>query len=97
MKNLEKCREWVRINQIKLNNKNRFGGLREDVMERDSYKCVRCNKDVSEPYQSDIHHKDEDKTNNVMENLETLCNACHARHHVVSVKRRTNGTFLPVM
>ena len=28
-----------------------------------------------------VHHKDEDRTNNVEGNLETLCKRCHQVHH----------------
>jgi hypothetical protein len=28
-----------------------------------------------------VHHQDEDRTNNVLENLEVLCRKCHQNHH----------------
>ena len=28
-----------------------------------------------------VHHKDEDRYNNALENLETLCKRCHQLHH----------------
>lgn len=35
-----------------------------------------------------IHHKDEDITNNDLENLQALCQACHNRvHHLKSIRR----------
>ena len=79
--NLELCRERVRINQRKLNNKKRFGGLRIKVLERDNYQCQMCNKDISGNSMSCIHHKDENKTNNVMSNMISLCRSCHPKIH----------------
>lgn len=50
--------------------------LRQAVVERDNFRCVRCGSDVP-PFH--VHHitarKDEGKDE--MENLETLCNQCH--------------------
>lgn len=30
-----------------------------------------------------VHHKDEDRTNNQVTNLEVLCKACHQSHHLI--------------
>jgi RNA-directed DNA polymerase len=50
--------------------------LRQKVLERDNFRCVRCGS-TTPPFQT--HHitarKDEGKDE--MENLETLCNQCH--------------------
>jgi 5-methylcytosine-specific restriction endonuclease McrA len=59
-----------------------FGGKREAVLQRDGYKCCMC----SSGDMLVVHHKDHSgrgaKThNNSMENLETLCRACHQRIH----------------
>lgn len=69
----------------------RFGGLREAVLERDSYACVHCgmtneehkklwNRDIS------IDHIDgtgvntpRENKNNSLDNLQTLCLRCHGR------------------
>lgn len=39
--------------------------------------CERCKFVAEDACQMDIHHKDGDHTNNVAENLETLCANCH--------------------
>lgn len=88
--NLELCRERTRINQRKLNNKKRFGGLRFEVLERDNYECQMCNKDISKSNMSCIHHKDENKTNNVMENMISLCKSCHSKLHYSLEKYQYN-------
>ena len=79
--NLELCRKRTRINQRKLNNKKRFGGLRIKVLERDNYKCQMCNKNISGSNMACIHHKDENKSNNIMNNLISLCKSCHPKIH----------------
>lgn len=80
-RNLKLCRERTRRNQVTLNNKKRFSGNRVRVLERDKYECQICQKDVTGKNMSVVHHRDEDKSNNTMSNLQTLCKSCHPRHH----------------
>jgi len=79
--NLELCRKRTRENQKALNDKNRFGGLREKVLERDGYQCVSCTKDISGKNMACVHHLNHDKKDNRMENLQSLCKSCHPAHH----------------
>lgn len=44
------------------------------------------------PAGMDVHHKDEDKGNNKLSNLELISKAAHASHHMT--KRRAEG-FIP--
>jgi 5-methylcytosine-specific restriction endonuclease McrA len=52
----------------------------------DQHTCVRCGR-YKYPSRQNIHHKDENRLNNTLENLEVLCVRCHnghakgARHH----------------
>ena len=39
--------------------------------------CNRCGK----PDASDVHHKDGNHLNNLLENLERICRSCHVREH----------------
>jgi 5-methylcytosine-specific restriction endonuclease McrA len=60
------------------------GGNREAVLVRDGRKCVACGLSESghiERYgrRITIDHKNKDRTNNLLENLQTLCLSCHAR------------------
>jgi len=75
-KNPEKTRRWC----MNAHNKKRFGGNRRKVLERDIFTCTNCPKSYPE-YRLAVHHKDEDKQNNTMENLITLCCSCHAKEH----------------
>lgn len=40
-------------------------------------KCNRCGSEKNLL----VHHQDEDRTNNAIENLEVLCKGCHQKHH----------------
>ena len=51
--------------------------LKLQVRTRDNWICQLCNKKNS----TSCHHIDEDKTNNVIDNLIILCNSCHSKYH----------------
>lgn len=61
--------------------KTRFSGNKAIALERDGYKCRRC--DATEDLA--VHHIDgsgqSDNPNNDLDNLETLCDSCHTKHH----------------
>lgn len=50
------------------------------ILERDEHRCTICwvtEEDLGR--RPDIHHKDEDRTNNSEENLITKCSSCHKK------------------
>jgi len=55
--------------------------LKDIILKRDNYQCQICykKKDLFLPF--DIHHIDENKTNNKSKNLITLCHICHSKIH----------------
>jgi len=64
--------------------RERFGGNRAKVLERDGHRCVDCG-DTDNLH---VHHKDgngrnvpKEKQNNDMSNLVTLCSTCHTNQH----------------
>lgn len=64
------------------------GGLRQQVLERDRYACVRCGMTDAEHKARwsrpiTIDHKDKDKTHNTLANLQTLCLSCHGRKDIL--------------
>ena len=65
-----------------------FGGLYDQVVERDKDICQMCGNDN----QIVIHHIDRNPTNNVLENLQTLCRACHCYVHHKILEKRTCKT-----
>lgn len=53
------------------------------IMRESVKSCQRCGKcliDASR-YEWCVHHKDHDRTNNVIENFEMLCKRCHQLEH----------------
>lgn len=83
----ENKREWYSKNKDKVylmnqkaKDKARFGGNRRKAMSRDKFQCTQCDKQY--PYfRLAVHHIDEDKQNNTLDNLITLCCSCHAKVH----------------
>lgn len=62
----------------------RVGGLRKQVLERDGFKCVGCGLTDEEHknkhgFPITIDHKDKNRKNNTMGNLQTLCIPCHGK------------------
>lgn len=60
------------------------GKLRIKVLERDGYACVKCGMTDAEHKQKwgrpiTVDHQDKNKKHNTMDNLQTLCLACHGR------------------
>lgn len=44
-------------------------------------KCMLCGKEDERERFIQVHHKDKDRSNNVLENLEVLCAKCHKSKH----------------
>lgn len=55
-------------------NRANFGGNRPAALERDGHKCYVCGTDKK----LEVHHLDFDRSNTSLDNLMTLCAACHA-------------------
>lgn len=71
-----------------------FANLREPTLRRDNFRCVRCG--ATEKLV--VHHKDgqgriSKEPNNTLDNLETLCRACHMAAHRLEMLaiRHANG------
>jgi hypothetical protein len=57
---------------------------RRIVFDQIEKKCVKCGEtDISKLM---VHHKDENRKNNKLDNLQVLCRTCHRRHHVALAK-----------
>jgi len=68
---------------------SRFRELRPLVLKRDGQKCVLCAATQSPaPRKSlEVHHIDEEPTNNRVANLVTLCRPCHEKAHFSPEKK----------
>lgn len=63
--------------------KNGIGTYRELVLKEKQHNCERCscNIDFSNSYKWCVHHKDHNRNNNDLNNLELLCKRCHQLEH----------------
>ncbi|HEY9874606.1 MAG TPA: HNH endonuclease signature motif containing protein [Candidatus Obscuribacterales bacterium] len=104
----EKKLSWQRNQRRKFALKHGFssasnysaGGSRGDVLRRDDYKCIKCfmtddehRKIFGRPIT--IDHKDRNRKNNSMENLQTLCLRCHGQKDILP--RLKVKKFLPFL
>ncbi len=73
------------------NNRIRYGGLSEEVFERDDWTCQECGMSLEQSIvlfnkRLCIHHLDgngeeSENPNNDINNLTTRCQRCHGRYH----------------
>lgn len=59
---------------------NEFVNIRKSILERDDYTCQFCNF-RSQKWQ-EVHHVDDNHSNNDPSNLITTCSLCHSCHHI---------------
>lgn len=64
------------------------GGNRENVLVRDGYRCVRCRMTDAQHKEKwarpiTVDHKSKDRSDNSMENLQTLCLKCHGNKDLI--------------
>jgi len=64
----------------------RFLKARLEALGRDNCTCVECGINEIEHLRKfkrglEVHHKDKNKRNNGLRNLETLCMSCHSKKH----------------
>lgn len=65
----------------------RFGGNRQNALERDGFACVKCGMTdeqhkVKWSRPITVDHKDRNEKNNALDNLQTLCLRCHGRKDI---------------
>ncbi len=66
--------------------------LRQKLLQRTGGKCERCGWDKV-PEIFEVHHKDRDRQNNELSNLELLCPNCHQSYHFAEETGRFNRIF----
>lgn len=64
---------------LKRQDKAYFGGLRENVLERDSHRCRVCNASGREKRSIVVHHRVPGRS--VLPMMLSLCPGCHSRVH----------------
>ncbi len=70
---------FQRVHQIYKDYKSTDKDLRYQVMDRDNFKCTKCQGD---DLKLNVHHIDHNKNNNEWNNLITLCAKCHRKQHI---------------
>lgn len=73
----------------KIREEIRFGGLRETILKRDGYRCVKCGitrEEHKKKFGRDIaidhidgNGRSSKNPNNSPDNLQTLCSSCHSK------------------
>lgn len=58
-----------------------FPALKEKLLKIRGRKCERCSYSIAEVLQ--IHHRDRNRGNNSLHNLEVLCPNCHFEEHLL--------------
>lgn len=71
-----------------------FKSVRENVKARDDNKCRFCGFKAAK-YQ-EVHHFDDDHSNNDPSNLLTICTLCHQVHHLGMCGMRNGGFFAAI-
>ena len=79
---------------------NQFRAMRPLIRMRDENCCVNCETigrmtrlNYRPRLSLQVHHIDEDPTNNNPENLITMCESCHKRHHAgaLAISKKLSG------
>ena len=62
--------------------------VRDKIEKRSKNKCEICQTNFTNTLTPEVHHKDRDRSNNCIDNLEVLCRNCHGIEH-----RNDDGTM----
>jgi len=71
-----------------------FQPVRDTILKRDNYTCRFCNFKASK-YQ-EVHHVDDNHSNNDQKNLLTVCNLCHQVFHLGMIGMRNAGVIAAI-
>ncbi|CND60645.1 HNH endonuclease [Yersinia enterocolitica] len=72
-----------------------FQEIRTTVLKRDNYTCKFCT--FKSLHYQEVHHIDDDHSNNSPSNLVTVCSLCHQVHHlgIVAIKGSGFISYIP--
>ncbi|QTP13330.1 HNH endonuclease [Serratia symbiotica] len=74
---------------------DKYKAVREKVLIRDKYTCSHCEFKFN--HYQEVHHSDDDHSNQSDENLTTICGLCHQVYHLGMTALRGSGfiAFIP--
>lgn len=72
--------------------KRKYNSLWDEVWEKDKYSCYFCGF-TSKKHQ-EIHHLNDDHSDNSIENLVTICPLCHQNFHLDSMSNTNGGKII---
>lgn len=72
---------------------SKIARYRKDAFENFEHKCNVCGVEGT-PMTLDVHHKDRDRNNGDLDNLEILCKHCHHMEHIV--RDETTGKIIAI-
>lgn len=64
--------DYLKVKRKTLSHKMRYA-----VLTRDNYRCVKCGNTAKDNVRIEIDHIDDNPSNNVIDNLQTLCQLCN--------------------
>ena len=66
----------IKMGRPKIKIKNKKWVSRKEALKYYKYTCKKCKK-----FATQIHHINENKKNNIIQNLMALCTECHLKKH----------------
>jgi len=90
-----KARNWRMFDQDSHDHDMEFKTIRQSVLDRDRNTCCGCGFKAAK--WQEVHHIDDDHSNNKMSNLVTVCMFCHACQHIGLAGRNQEAilAFIP--
>jgi intracellular multiplication protein IcmJ len=80
---------WRQDDEHAVLHDQKFQAVREKILVRDKYTCSHCG--FKFPKFQEIHHCDDDHSNQDATNLETICCLCHQCYHLGMTAVRGSG------
>lgn len=68
-----------------------YAEIRPQVLRRDNFTCSYCGYRAQA---TEVHHVDDDHSNNAMPNLAVACPLCHAVNHIGQIAKRRGGVLV---
>jgi intracellular multiplication protein IcmJ len=87
-----KRRTWRTIKQSDLDADKEFSEVRKRAMEKGNHTCVFCG--LKSMAAMDVHHFDDDHTNNGYDNLKVADPLCHMVNHIGQIGSRQGGIMV---